>query len=205
MLPSEQCGGFNVAERQAMLNAIIAAPGAFGQTSVPDVEYPWLRAISANHLVLERPGYGNISYKLFDGRVNSQILAISRGRQRNSPSDPVCPFDLCLYRLDSLGLAPLEHNAVLPNISILDFITQDTLMDPNAAQDIAARGPTYNQCLTSNLSEHDPNRLEILTATSLNAAACNNFLPPFELLPLAWNGLEFSKPYNRAAPRDVPF
>lgn len=203
MLPSEQCGGYNVAERQAMLKGIIAAPGALGQTSVPDVENPWVRATSANFLVLERPGFGNISYKLFDGRGNFQILAISRGRQRNSPSDPVCPLDLCLYRLDRLGLAPLDHREVLPNISILDFIRPDTLTDPNAAQDIAALGPMYGQCLTSTLSALDPRRLEILTSTSLNAAACNKFMPPFELLPLIWNGLEFTKPYDRAAPKDT--
>ncbi|UQZ89200.1 hypothetical protein C4J81_08310 [Deltaproteobacteria bacterium Smac51] len=205
MLPIEQCGGYNTIERQAMLDHIIAEPGAFGESSVPDVEYPWVRVISANYMILQRPGFGNISYKLFDGRGNFQILAICRGRQRTSPADPSCRFDLCLYRLDRNGLTELDHNEVMPNISILDFITLDTLSDPDAARDIAARGPTYGQCLTCNASAQDSRMLDIKTTTSVNAAACDNFLPPFGLLPLTWNGLEFTKPYDRAAPKDLPF
>lgn len=203
MLPSAQCGGYTVAERQTMLKNIITAPGAFGSPSVPDVGAPWLRVAATNYLVLERPGFGNISYKLFEGRGTSQLLAISRGRLSNSPSDPVCAFDLCLYRLDSLGLSEVDHSEIFPKISILDFITLDTLDDPNALRDITALAPAYNRCLTSNLSIQDPNRLDILTSTSLNAAACNRFLPTFELLPLTWNGLEFTKPYDRAAPKET--
>lgn len=205
MLPSQQCGGYNIAEREYMLKNVIAAPGSFGVPSVPDVGYPWVRLVSVDYLILERPGFANISYKLFQGRGNYQIVAISRGRTRNNPSDPVCALDLCLYRLDTLGLSPIDHSEVLPAISILDFISPDTLIDPGAARDIAARGPTYNQCLTSSLSVLDATRIDIMTSTSLNAAACNNFIPQYDLLPLKWGGSNFTKPYDRAAPKDAPF
>ncbi len=199
-LPSTQCGGYATAERQQMLENIIAAPGAFGQPSVPDVGYPWVRLLSANYMILERPGFGPIAYKLFEGSGNFRILAISRGRQRSSPQDPVCRFDLCFFRQDVLGLAEIDGGEILPTISILDFITKETLTDPDAVRDVTALAPDYHQCLTSNLSVNEAAVVDVMTSTSLSAAACNRFLPQFDLLPLTWNGRTFTKPYDRAAP-----
>ncbi|MDR1922357.1 MAG: hypothetical protein LBS31_11565 [Candidatus Adiutrix sp.] len=201
MLPDEQCGGFNAAERQAMIDEITANPGAAGPASVPDVEQPWLRLPAENTLILQRPQYGTITYKLFDGRF-AQLLAVCRGRQRVSAADPVCDFDLCLFRLDREGLASAPHSEYLPTVSVLDFTAPDTLNDPGAARDIAAIGQGYNHCLTCNAGAQDRNTLDIITATSINSAVCGGYLPPYELLPLTWNGLEFVKPYDRAAPRE---
>lgn len=202
LLPNEECGGLTQVERQAMLQTALTAPGAGGQTSIPDPSRPWLHLVSANYLILGRPGYqGDITYKLFDGD-GFQLLAVCRGRQSAAPMDPVCRFDLCLYRLDPTGLSRADQGDYLPPVSILDFITPDTLKDPRAVRDIAARASTYNGCLTCNASLNAQGALDIITVTTVNAAACNNFLPPFGLLPLTWTGLGFTKPYDRAAPRE---
>ena len=199
MLPTSECGGYGVEERKMMLEATIPAPGNAGRSPAPDSLYPWVEILSPHHLILHRPGYDDISYKLFDGS-GFQLLALCRGRQRVSPIDTACRFNLCLYRLDRSGLSRVEQRDYLPSISILDFVTADTLLDPRAVKDIADRAPSYGQCLTCNASAHDLLALDIVTATTVNAAACNNFLPPFGLLPLTWNGLNFTKPYDRAAP-----
>ncbi len=200
-LPDEECGGYTPAEREMMLNTAIEAPGAAGQSSVPDVNHPWVRIFSSNYLILHRPGGSDIAYKMFNGS-GFQLLTVCRGRLRTAPADPACRFDLCLYRLDQAGLTRAEQKDYLPSVSILDFITADTLNDPQAVQDIAARGPTYGQCLTCNASITDQLALDVITVTTVNAAACDGFLPPFGLLPLTWNGLSFSKPYDRAAPEE---
>ncbi len=201
MLPNTECGGYTQAERQQMLDFAFVAPEASGRSPSPDPEKPWAQILSTRLLVLHRPGYGDITYKVFDG-YGFQLLAICRGRQRTSPIDTDCLFNLCLFRLDWAGLTRVELREYLPPISILDFITVDTLADPRAVKDIAARAPGYGQCLTCNASAHDMLGLDIVTATTIYAAACDNFLPPFGLLPLTWNGLGFTKPYDRAAPKD---
>ncbi len=201
LLPNEECGGLTQVERQALLQSAQPAPGAGGQSSIPDPSRPWLHLVSNNYLILGRPGHqGDITYKLFDGD-GFQLLAVCRGRQSAAPMDPVCRFDLCLYRLDPAGLSRADQGDYLPPVSILDFITADTLRDPRAVRDIAARAPAYNGCLTCNASINAQGALDIITVTTVNAAACSNFLPPFGLLPLTWNGLSFTKPYDRAAPR----
>jgi hypothetical protein len=201
MLPSGECGGLNVAERQALLSRVTEAPGANGPASVPNTQAPWLRLPADNYLVLQRPRAGDITYKLFEGR-SFQLLVICRGRGRLAPGDPVDSLDLSLYRLDQVGLSRAEGVDYLPGISILDFVTADTLADPRAVAAIARLAPTYNECLTCIAGAIDRRLLNIVTATTVNAAACDDFLPPYGLLPLTWNGQIFTKPYDRAAPRD---
>lgn len=201
MLPDNECGGYTRAERQLMLESAFVAPGASGRSPAPDPEQPWVQILSTGLMVLNRPGYGNITYKTFDG-PNFQLIATCRGRQRTSPIDSDCLFNLCLFRLDVTGLFRVELREYLPPISILDFITVDTLADPRAVKDIANRAPGYGQCLTCNISAHDLLGLDIVTATTVYAAPCDNFLPPFGLLPLTWNGQLFTKPYDRGAPKD---
>jgi len=201
-LPEIECGGYPVEERRFMLDTRIPNPGADGRPSVPDVEKPWVTVVSDRYLVLHRPGgLGNISYKLFAG-TDFELMAVCRGRQRGAPFDPEYQFDLALYFINAAGLVKVEQSDFMPGISILDFITPDTLMDPAAVRDISARAPHYNRCLTCNSSVHDRDSLDIITVTTINSAACVNFLPPYGLLPLTWAGRHFTKPYNRAAPRD---
>jgi len=201
MLPDNECGGYTQVERQMMLDSAFVAPEASGRSPAPNPERPWVQILSPGLMILGRPGYGQITYKTYDG-PNFQLVAICRGRQRTSPIDTNCLFNLCLFRLDVTGFIRVELREYLPPISILDFITVDTLADPRAVKDIAARAPGYGQCLTCNISAHDILGLDIVTATTVYAAPCDNFLPPFGLLPLTWNGQFFTKPYDRAAPKD---
>lgn len=201
MLPDHECGGYSRLERQAMLESAYVAPEASGRSPAPDPEKPWVQVLSPGLMVLHRPGYGQITFKSYDGG-DFQLIASCRGRQRTAPVDTDCLFNLCLFRLDSAGLTRVELRAYLPPISILDFVTADTLADPRAVKDISARAPGYGQCLTCNASAHDILGLDIVTATTVYAAPCANFLPTFGLLPLTWNGQVFTKPYDRAAPRD---
>lgn len=204
MLPNGECGGFSRVEREGMLQGAIDGNLTAGQSSSPDMTNPWVRVIADSFLELHRPGYGPITYKVYEGH-GFQLLAICRGRQRTAPMDPAGRFNLGFYRLDSAGLTRAEQEDYLPSVSILDFITPEILDDPRARADIAARGPTYPQCLTCNASIHDSLTLDIITFTTVNASACDNFLPPYGLLPLTWNGLGFTKPYDRAAPREISY
>lgn len=201
-LPDDECGDFTPAERRVILEtAVLEAPGAGGRASVPDPQYPWIHIFSGNYMVLNLPRLsGTITYKLFQGN-GFQLVAVCRGRQRYGSVNPACGFDLCLYRLDKAGFNRTTLEDYLPSVTILDFITADTLMDPRARADIVKRGESYKQCLTCNANASDPWGLDIITATTINAEACDSFLPTYGLLPLTWNGLHFTKPYNRAAPR----
>gem|GEM_PF-2679862 len=201
MLPSSECGGYNVAQRQEMLDRIIEAPGEMGPPSAPSPFSPWLRQSSDNFLVLERPRAGAITYKLFEGR-SFQLLAICRGLGRPAPGDPTPPLDLTIYRLDRQGLIRAVPQDYLPGISILDFVTADTVIDPRAVRVLARLAPTYAECLTCSLSSTHRLTLDIITSTALNAAPCGELLPAFGQLPLIWDGEIFIKPYDRAAPRE---
>ena len=200
LLPDSECGGYTRDERQVMLDWAIAAPGAPGRSIKPDPQSPWVDLLADNLLVLHRPGYGDITYKSFDG-VDFQLVAACRNRQRVSPMDTSCLLNLCLLRHDANGFFRVELREYLPRISILDFVTVDTMADPRAVEDIARRAPHYAQCLTCRASAHERLVLDIVTSTTMNAAACADFLPPFGLLPLTWNGSTFTKPYDRADPK----
>ena len=201
LLPSSECGGYNVAQRQDMLAGILEAPGEMGPASVPGPFSPWLRQISDNFMVLQRPRAGAITYKLFEGR-SFQLLAICRGRGQRAPGDPTALLDLSLYRLDRTGLNRAHLPDYLPGIGILDFVTADTVTDSQAVGVLARLAPTYTECLTCSLSADQRLTMDIVTATALNAAPCGELLPAFGRLPLTWNGLIFTKPYDRAAPRE---
>ncbi|MDR3038745.1 MAG: hypothetical protein LBV21_05615 [Candidatus Adiutrix sp.] len=201
-LPSDECGGYNVAQRQDLLGKITAAPNEQGPASAPDDALsPRLRQPSPNLLILQRPLSEAITYKLFEGR-SFQLLVICRGRNRPTPGDPVTPLDLGLYRFDRVGLNRANLYDYLPDIGILDFVTADTVTDLQAVRTLARLAPTYSECLSCSLSLTHRLTLDIITATAFNAAACNDLLPTFGRLPLTWDGQAFTKPYDRAAPRD---
>ncbi|MDR2947220.1 MAG: hypothetical protein LBV79_10820 [Candidatus Adiutrix sp.] len=199
MLPDAECGGFSRAERESLLAMNVDSNLVAGQSASPDVTYPWVRTVATNFLELHRPGYGPITYKVYEGQ-GFQLMAVCRGRQRTAPMDPDCRFNLCFYRLDSTGLSRVDPLDYLPPVSILDYITPDMLDDPLARADIARRGPGYPDCLTCVAGIHGNLTLDLITLTTLNSGVCATFLPPYGLLPLTWNGREFTKPYDRAAP-----
>ena len=203
LLPSNECGGFTQAQRQDLLAKLTAPPDENKPKPDPEVEAlsPRLRQPSEIFLVLERPPAGAITYKLFEGRA-FQLLAICRGRQQPTPGDPVEPLDLSFYRFDRQGLNRTSLADYLPGVGILDFITADTVTDPQAVRALIRLAPTFTECLSCSLSATHQMTLDIVTATSLNAAPCDGFLPTFGRLPLTWDGRElFTKPYDRAAPR----
>ena len=202
LLPSGECGGYNVPQRQDMLANILEAPGEMGPASVPDLSSPWLRQVSDYLLVLQRPRGGPITYKLYEGRA-FQLLVICRGRHRPAaPGDPVDPLDLGFYRLDRMGLNKVNPYDYLPSIGILDFVTADTVTDPRAVRTLARLAPTYTECLSCSLSDLHRLTVDIVTATAFNAAPCDDLLPTIGRLPLTWDGQVFTKPYDRAAPRE---
>ena len=201
LLPSSECGGYSVAQRQEMLTKVMDTPGATGPAPVPDPLSPWLRQPSDSFMVLQRPRGGAITYKLFEGRA-FQLLAICRGRNLTAQGDPVEPLDLGLYRLDRMGLSQVELHDYLPGIGILDFVTADTVTDPRAVRTLARLAPVYTECLSCSLSADHRLTVDIVTATTLNAAPCADLLPSFGRLPLTWDGQVFTKPYDRAAPSE---
>jgi hypothetical protein len=201
LLPSVECGGYNVPQRQDLLAKVTETPGETGPTPVPDTLSPWLRQPSDNFLVLQRPRGGPITYKLFEGR-SFQLLVICRGRNRPAPGDPVDPLDLGFYRMDRQGLNRVNPHDYLPSIGILDFVTADTVTDPRAVRTLARLAPVYTECLSCSLSAAHRLTMDIVTATTLNAAPCDDLLPTFGRLPLTWDGKAFTKPYDRAAPRE---
>jgi hypothetical protein len=200
LLPADECGGYDQSQRQDMLAKLTAAP----DETKPELDAlsPRLRQPSENFLVLQRPQAGAVTYKVFDGR-SFQLLAICRGRQQPTPGDPVEPLDLSFYLFDRMGLNRVNSHDYLPSVGILDFITADTVTDPQAVRALARLAPTYAECLSCSLSLNHQLTLDIVTATSLNAAPCDGFLPTFGRLPLIWDGQIFTKPYDRAAPREA--
>ncbi len=201
-LPDEQVGGLSVAERQYHLDQAfkmreleISMPG----TMPPDVQYPWIHVYGDNYMTLQRPNFGPISFKVFNSPAGFQLLTICRGRQLSAIHDPSCELDLCFYRAEGRTLAEVNGRDYLPPIGVLDFVTADTLHDKKAAEDLAVIEQTWTRCLTCHASSEDGIALDIITTTNINAKACEGFLPAFEILPLAWNGQYFKKPYDRAA------
>jgi len=74
--------------------------------------------------------------------------------------------------------------------------------DIQAVRALVRLAPTFAGCLSCSLSANHQMTLDILTATSLNAAPCDGFSPAFGRLTLTWDGQQlFTKPYDRAAPR----
>ncbi|MGL4209654.1 MAG: hypothetical protein ACRCTY_09740 [Candidatus Adiutrix sp.] len=201
-LPDSQCAGLNQNARERLVETILPKPGAAGRPSVPNVQEPWLRLLAENTLVLRRPGVGAITYKFFPGRGPGRgVLAVCRGGETVPAIDPACPFGLCFFRAERGELTFVDHQEYMPSVSILDFITPDTLNDPKAVSDLASIGPNYGHCLSCNATTTEADTINIVTATSINTGVCGRILPTFGFLPLTWNGLEFVKPYNRAAPR----
>jgi hypothetical protein len=202
LLPSTECGGFSQAQRQDLLTKITKDVPGEARLEAEGLAAPRLRRTSENFMVLQRPPAGAITYKLFEGR-SFQLLVICRGRQRPIPGDPVDPLDISFYRMDRQGLNRAANpRDYLPDIGILDFVTADTVTDPRAVQTLARLAPAYTECLSCSLSPNHRLTMDIVTATSLNAAPCDDLLPTFGRLPLTWDGQAFTKPYDRAAPRE---
>ena len=114
-------------------------------------------------------------------------------------------LDLSLYLISPVGdLHRAEIDDYFPPISVLDFMTADTLQDKGAARDLAWIDQSFSDGLTCHASAQDPLALDILTVTSVNGHSCAHLMAQFKLLPLKWNGERFSKPYDRAAPYIEP-
>jgi hypothetical protein len=154
-----------------------------------------------------------VVYKLFSGKTGfPDILVICRSRQTSGPTraddktpNPP-PMDLVLYQSgNNLELMKVITNDFIPPIGVLDFVTSDTIEDAQAKEDLRYIDQSFVRCLTCHASTEDKVALDIVTVTSINAHSCASFLPQFKLIPLAWNGEYFVKPYDRAASPDEPW
>jgi hypothetical protein len=205
-LPPEEARGLSSALRRDLLDR--AHQGASGY-SAPSPEGFWLEIHGDRSLTMYGSGSGPTVYKIFPLATGWTLAAICRSRQTQGPSSLVEPphdsyLDLGLYLLSPAGdLMRAELYDYLPPISVLDFMTADTLTDPRAASDLAFIDQTFSDCLTCHASAQDPLALDILTVTSVNGHSCSHLLAQFKLLPLKWTGERFEKPYDRAAPREA--
>ena len=135
------------------------------------------------------------------------LVPVCRSRQTQGPSSLAepphdYPLDLTLRLLSPSGeFRRAEIADYLPPISVLDFTTADTMLDRRAASDLAVIAQFFGDCLTCHASAGDPLALDVLTVTSINGHSCAHHLAQFKLLPLKWEGDRFTKPYDRAAPR----
>ncbi|MDR1871641.1 MAG: hypothetical protein LBS60_06890 [Deltaproteobacteria bacterium] len=145
-------------------------------------------------------------FKTFPSKERWKLLVICQSRQTSGPTegDPASPapsYDLNLLLVDhndELNSASLD--TYIPPISVLDFVTGDTLTDRGAVRDLAMINQGFDRCLTCHASVLDPSSLDILTVTTINGHSCLGYLPQYKLLPLYWNGEYFIKPHDRAAP-----
>jgi hypothetical protein len=202
-LPPEQARGLSTALRRDLLDR--AHQGASGY-SAPSPEGFWLEIHNDGALTLYGAGAGPAVYKTFALDAGWTLAVICRSRQTQGPASLAEPphdsfLDLSLYLLSPAGdLMRAEIYDYLPPVSVLDFMTADTMEEPRAVADLAVIEQSFPDCLTCHASAQDPLALDILTVTSVNGHSCAHLLAQFKLLPLRWNGGRFTKPYDRAAP-----
>ncbi|MDR2612027.1 MAG: hypothetical protein LBG06_04050 [Deltaproteobacteria bacterium] len=208
-LPPEQAYGLTSQQRKELAQVTGSSAGGYTAPSregfVLDVREPAVTLFG-----IHRPP---IVYKLFAGQPGRpDVLAVCRSRLTSGPATAYerlperPPLDLLVYQ-SGLGraLLPVRLLDYVPPVGVLDFVTRDTLDDLPARRDLAAIDREFAACLTCHASVEDKAALDIVTVTSINAHSCGGFLPQFKLLPLAWNGEYFEKPYDRAASPDEPW
>jgi hypothetical protein len=205
-LSPEQTRGLSAAMRRELLDN--SGQGASGYT-MPSREGRWAQIHGPDALTLFGERESPVVYKTFQSPGGWQLLVVCRSRQTHGPVELASfhdtPFDLVLFLVDaSLNLVEVRLEDYLPSVNVLDFVTADTVKDPRAVRDLALINQDFGACLTCHASVEDPLALDIVAVTSLNGAACANFMAQFKLLPLKWVGDRFVKPYDRAAPFDEP-
>jgi hypothetical protein len=203
--PDSLAHGLTAVERRALLDITAQKQSLYVSPSESGF---WVDVHGANALTLYGYHRSPIVFKTFDSKDRWRLLAICHSRQTSGPTEEIplsqaSPYDLTLMRVDHND----ELNATimglyLPPISVLDFVTADTLTDRQAGRDLSLINQNYESCLTCHASVLDPRALDILTVTTINGHSCWGFLPQFNLLPLAWNGEYFTKPHDRAAPKE---
>ncbi|MDR2368214.1 MAG: hypothetical protein LBF58_08930 [Deltaproteobacteria bacterium] len=202
MLPPEQVRDLTPVDRRALIDN--HGQGASGYTA-PDANGYWLEIHGTHSLTLFGIRDAPISYKVFPTSKGWQLLAICRSRQTYGPANanelPHESFlDLTLYSVSATNdLLTADVADYLPEISVWDFVTRDTVTDKNAFSDLKAINQVFDDCLTCHSSVEDSSTIDIVTVTSINGHSCAYLLPQFKLLPLRWVGDRFTKPYDRAA------
>ncbi|MDR2406175.1 MAG: hypothetical protein LBE27_07390 [Deltaproteobacteria bacterium] len=208
-LPDSETNGLIPIQRREMFDTVSQSKGY----SPVSREGFWLEIRNANVITLFGIHHMPTVYKLFRGSGGgADILAICRSLQTSGPassderSEGAPAYDLTLYQAGvGLDLVRVDHQDYIPPIGVLDFTTRDTLDDYYATKDLELINQHFTPCLTCHASVEDPVALDILTVTSINGASCATFITHFKLLPLAWNGSRFDKPYDRAVSPDEPW
>ncbi|MDR1608633.1 MAG: hypothetical protein LBT38_09540 [Deltaproteobacteria bacterium] len=201
--PDSLAHGLSAVDRRALLNIEAQKQS---QYSTPSPSGFWVEIHGPSALTLFGYHRSPIVFKTFDTQERWKLLAICQSRQTSGPTEqdpasPGRPYDLTLMQVDHNDeLNTALMGLYIPPISVLDFVTADTLTDRQAARDLAIINEDFESCLTCHASVLDPKALDILTVTTINGHSCLGFLPQFKLLPLAWNGRYFTKPHDRAAP-----
>ncbi|MDR3134619.1 MAG: hypothetical protein LBU69_00830 [Deltaproteobacteria bacterium] len=202
LVPSERLMGLTAVDRRALLDRI--GQGAAGYTS-PSDDGHWLELNGTHSLTLFSIRDAPIVLKVFQATNGGQLLAICRSRQTYGPANanelPHETFlDLFLYSVSATNdLIQVNLADYFPPIGIWDFVTLDTITDPNALRDLQAKELIFEDCLTCHASTQDSITIDIMTVTSINGHSCAYLMPQFKLLPLSWEGYQFTKPYDRAA------
>jgi hypothetical protein len=208
-LPDAEAEGLSQAARQSL----VERSGAAISYAAPSREGFWLESAPPNALTLYGIHRSPVVYKLFIGRAGfPDLLAICRSRQTSGPASsderlsPGPFLDLALYQKGiDLSLIKAQMEDFIPPIGVFDFVTAETVQDAQARHDLSVIDQSFGACLTCHASVEDKAALDILTVTALNAHSCAGLLAQFKLLPLAWNGEFFEKPYDRAVPPDQPW
>ncbi|MDR1487976.1 MAG: hypothetical protein LBT62_08325 [Deltaproteobacteria bacterium] len=208
LIPPEQAKGLTSSIRRELLT--LTGQGSSGY-SAPSREGYWVEIHSDSAMTLFGISQAPVVYKTFPTNKGWQLLAICRSRQTHGPAKDwqiphETPLDLVLYLISPTNdLIRAYTEDYLPKISVLDFVTLDTITDRRAVLDLEVIDETfYADCLTCHASVQDPVALDILTVTTINGHSCSHFMSQFKLLPLKWNGEYFTKPYDRADVYDEP-
>ncbi|MDR1050751.1 MAG: hypothetical protein LBP95_06670, partial [Deltaproteobacteria bacterium] len=189
--------------RRALLEA--HSQGRAGYTA-PDEQGRWVQVHGDNALTLFGLNEAPVVYKIFPMLKGWQLLTICRSRQTYGPANSVeLPhetfLDLVIFLVSSTDdLIRADLKDYFPEVTVLDFVTADTVKDRLAVEDLAVIAPTFADCLTCHASVEDPLALDVLTVTSINGHSCAGLMAQFKLLPLKWESDRFAKPHDRGAP-----
>ncbi|MDR2339988.1 MAG: hypothetical protein LBF40_07645, partial [Deltaproteobacteria bacterium] len=202
-LPDSETNNLDPSQRQALLDTL---KGSVGGYAAPSKAGFWLESFTPDVLTLFGIHHMPAVYKYFrGGSGGAGILAVCRSLQTSGPSaadersEGSPPFDLTLYQAGAgRELVKVDQQDYIPPIGVLDFVTRDTLQDYYATKDLELINKHFRACLTCHASVGDPVALDILTITSISGHSCASFITQYKLLPLAWNGSHFEKPYDRA-------
>ncbi|MDR3204162.1 MAG: hypothetical protein LBV23_05415 [Deltaproteobacteria bacterium] len=203
LLPPEQVRGMTAAERRELIET--AHRGTSGYAT-PSKSGRWLQMKGEHAVTLFGLAEAPIVYKIFPAFSSWQLLGVCKSRQTYGPTNVnelahETPYDLTLFlvsQTNDIIRAQLED--YLPPISVLDFMSADTMEDKRAIADLAYIDADFGPCLTCHTSLQDTRALDILTVSGINGHSCAKLITHFKTLPLTWEKDRFTKPYDRAAP-----